>query len=199
MSIKISQLPAAATLANTAIFPIVQNATTEKATLAQLAAFLNVNPSTSSILVIPYTSSSIGSFVVPHGLGVVPSAVTFSMTNTDLLGQFWLDTSSVALGYDSTNVYGISSDNGISGQILIYYRAGSSIEVIPYIATVPGSFIVPHGLSSTPKGVTFTMTNTDLLGQFWLDTSSVALGYDSTNVYGISSDASISGQIVVFS
>jgi hypothetical protein len=116
MSIKISQLPSAVSIIEEAVFPIVQNETTEKATIRQLLEFISGGP----ILVYQVTASSAGPFTIAHTLGAVPKAVSFTMSNAGVLGQFWLDTSLVTLGYDENNVYGISSDDGVTGQIIIF-------------------------------------------------------------------------------
>ena len=157
MSIKISQLPAAGSIANTAIFPIVQNSTTESASISQLISFIGAGPQgpqgnqgtagvagpqgnqgtagatgpqgnqgtagssgTANIRVSSFVSSAAGPFVFGHSVGHTPVAVTFTMTNANSLGQFWLDTSNVAAGFDSANVYGISSDINVSGKIIIF-------------------------------------------------------------------------------
>ena len=91
----------------------------------------------------------------------------------------------------------VSLITSISG----YTEGGSgntSITVFQYVATDAGAFVFNHGLGTVPSAVTFTMTNTNTLGQFWLDTTDVPLGYDAENVYGISSDVDISGQIIIF-
>ena len=116
MSIKISQLPSAVSIIEEAVFPIVQNETTEKATIGQLLEFISGGP----ILVYQVTASSAGPFTIAHTLGAVPKAVSFTMSNAGVLGQFWLDTSLVNLGYDADNVYGISSDDGVTGQIIVF-------------------------------------------------------------------------------
>jgi hypothetical protein len=74
----------------------------------------------------------------------------------------------------------------------------AAILVDPFVSTDAGPFVFGHALGHTPLAVTFTMTNANSLGQFWLDTSNVSAGFDSANVYGIASDIDVSGQIVIF-
>lgn len=121
MSTKISQLPAASSVQLSAVFPLVQNATTEKATIEQLAEAIGGGGGV-GLSVIQTTSVAEGPYSVAHGLGSVPLAVVIQPTyNTSANGgQFWLYTQSVALGYDSTNVYLLASDIGISAQIVIF-------------------------------------------------------------------------------
>lgn len=118
MSTKISQLPAASSVQLSAVFPLVQNSTTEKATIEQLSEVIGGGGV--QIIVLSVTSTSPGTMQVAHGLGSTPTAVAITPTYNTSGGQFWLNVSSVALGYDSTYVYLIASDTEISAQIVVF-------------------------------------------------------------------------------
>jgi hypothetical protein len=169
MSIKISQLPAAGSIANTAIFPLVQNSTTESASISQLAAFLGPGPQG------PQGYQGTTGNVGPQGFqgDVGTQGNQGNQGNVGTQGP-----------------QGFQGTTGTSGT--------ANITVSPFVSSAAGPFVFGHSVGHTPIAVTFTMTNANSLGQFWLDTSNVALGYDSANVYGIASDIDVSGQIVIF-
>ncbi|VVC06100.1 Uncharacterised protein [uncultured archaeon] len=112
MSIKISQLPAASSVSEDAVFPIVQDFITEKATISQLADIVSGN----EILVVAVSSTQPGPFTVIHNLGTVPKTAFIQMTTG---GQIWLNTANVALGYDETYAYCIASDANVAGQLTV--------------------------------------------------------------------------------
>lgn len=277
MSIKISQLPAASSVQDTAIFPLVQDSTTEKATIAQLAAAIGGNVDLSNYLQLVPTPSADQTVFIPSvnnlifgnnssggtvqfnvenvdmnlgsgGLNVDSGSVDMNLLNSldinvenanssldinmnssgssfdiNVNGPFTVDSESITLQATGGNLYLESGSGNIiisaggkvylpnypsysslgtdsSGAIIAGSGGGGgTIIVEDFTSTIGGPFIVAHTLGNVPKAVTFTMTNSSgSLGQFWLDTSNVALGYDSANVYGIASDANIAGQIIVF-
>jgi hypothetical protein len=62
----------------------------------------------STIYSVTLAPSAAGNFTVAHGLGTAPKSVSFEMTSG---GQFWFQTTP----YDSTNLYLVASDAGITG------------------------------------------------------------------------------------
>lgn len=56
---------------------------------------------------INITTTTPGDFTIVHNLGIVPSSVTIQMTSG---GQIWFQT----LRYDSTNLYLVASDTGLT-------------------------------------------------------------------------------------
>src|SRR6516165_7408728 len=161
MSIKISQPPAASSIANTAIFPIVQNSTTEKATIIQLGEVLGTGPG----------------FQV-NGVGLI---------NSDIIN--FVAGSNIALSNPTAGNIVITANNGGGGGNV------SLLVVSTGNTSAPGQFVVAHSLGATPNAAIIQMTSG---GQIWLDTSNVALGYDSANVYCVASEANVSGQVIVF-
>jgi hypothetical protein len=176
-TIKISQLPAATTIANTAIFPLVQNATTQKATLAQIASAIGGGTSGNAI------TQLIGDVTTGTGGGVQSSTIANSGV--------------VAGSYINANIT-VNSKGLITSAANGIISSNPAILITNFTSSLPGAFTSPHSLGSLPRAVTFTMTNSAQLGQFWLNTANVALGFDSANVYGIASDANVAGQIIIF-
>jgi len=107
MSIKISQLPAVSNIENSAIFPLVQNSETQIANVAQLSSCVAGN----ILNLVNITATSPGNLTVAHGLGTTPLAVSVQMTSG---GQIWLQNPT---GYDSTNLYLVSSGGNVSAPI----------------------------------------------------------------------------------
>jgi len=181
MSIKISQLPAAGSIANTAIFPIVQNSTTESASISQLISFIGAGPQG------PQGNQGTAGVAGPQGNQGTAGA-TGPQGNQGTAG--------VAGPQGNQGTAGATGPQGNQG------TAGSSgtanIRVSSFVSSAAGPFVFGHSVGHTPVAVTFTMTNANSLGQFWLDTSNVAAGFDSANVYGISSDINVSGKIIIF-
>lgn len=62
---------------------------------------------------VPFTTFAPGPFSVAHGLGVTPTAVGIEMTSG---GSVWFQTTR----YDSTNVYLVASDTGLTGHLKIW-------------------------------------------------------------------------------
>ena len=133
MAVKISQLPAAITINSDAIFPLVQNSTTEKVTIEQLSAYIGggggggpqgpqgfqgaSGGGGGTILLSNVAPISAGVFTASHSLGSVPLAVVFTMTSG---GQIWLNTANVSLGYDSSNVYCVASDGNVTAHMYVF-------------------------------------------------------------------------------
>jgi hypothetical protein len=197
MSIKISQLPVAGSIANTAIFPIVQNSTTESATISQLASFLGVGPQGSQGN--QGTSGPQGSQGTGGGSGPQGSQGNQGTGGSGPQGNQGNQGNQGTGGSGPQGSQGNQGNQGTSGPQGNQGSAGSAaVTVDPFVSTNAGPFVFSHGIGHIPLAVTFTMTNANSLGQFWLNTSNVALGYDSANVYGIASDIAVSGQIIIF-
>ena len=62
---------------------------------------------------ITFSTSNPGNFSLAHSLGTTPSAVTIEMTSG---GQVWFQTPR----YDSSNVYLVASDTGLTGTVMVW-------------------------------------------------------------------------------
>jgi hypothetical protein len=171
MSIKISQLPAAVSLSDSAVFPIVQNSITEKATLAQLSEFIGGGGGGG-----PQGPQGFQGAAGPQGNQ--GASVTGPQGNQGNAG--------------SQGNQGFQGPQGASGG-----GSGSSLIVVDASPVASGNFTVSHSLGSTPNAVAITMTGING-GQIWLNTANVSLGYDSANVYCTASDSNLTAQIIVF-
>jgi len=66
---------------------------------------------------IPFNTSAPGNFTLAHNLGIVPSTVIFEFTDG---GTVWFQPQR----YDSTNLYLVASDAGITGVVIIFADCG---------------------------------------------------------------------------
>jgi hypothetical protein len=67
-----------------------------------------------SVADVAFTTFAPGQFQVSHGLNVTPTAVTIEMTSGGLV---WFQTTR----YDSSNVYLVASDTGLTGHLKVWY------------------------------------------------------------------------------
>ena len=66
---------------------------------------------------IPFDTTAPGDFTLAHNLGLVPATVIFEFTDG---GTVWFQT----LRFDSTNLYLVASDAGVTGIVIIYATCG---------------------------------------------------------------------------
>jgi hypothetical protein len=140
-----------------------------------------------SIVEVALSPSSPGNFTIAHGLGVTPTSALIQMTSG---GQVWFQ----SVRFDSTNLYLVASDSGITGKAVVLYAASSALAVteVALAPSAPGNFTVAHGLSVTPTSAAIQMKSG---GQIWFQTPT---RFDSTNLYLVASDAGITGNAVLF-
>lgn len=62
---------------------------------------------------IPFATTAPGNFTLAHNLGIVPTTVIFEFTAG---GTVWFQNPR----YDSTNLYLVASDSGVTGFVVIY-------------------------------------------------------------------------------
>ena len=108
-SIKISQLPPAASISDSAIYPLVEAGTTQTANSVQLSQYISSKIKSN----VPLTPTYAGNFTVAHGLSTSPSAVVIQMTSNGLI---WFQIPS----YDATNLYLVASDDGLTGNAIVF-------------------------------------------------------------------------------
>jgi hypothetical protein len=93
------------------------------------------------------TTSAPGNFTVPHGLFVTPQAVDIQMTSG---GQLWFQ----GTPYDSTNLYLVASDAGVSANAACFLEGApeSSVEAfsLSSITLVPPNGGTTYALPITP-------------------------------------------------
>jgi hypothetical protein len=131
---------------------------------------------------VPFPTSTNGSLVIPHGLGVKPKLVMPQMTSD---GELWVTS------YDATNIYATGSAAGITGNFIIWTSAwpvetieippttldsSTTITEIPLAPSASGNFTVPHGLGFSPILALIRMTSD---GEIWYQ----SVRYDTTNLY----------------
>jgi hypothetical protein len=109
MSIKISQLPTAAAVSDSAIYPLVEAGATQTASSVQLAYYMSGKIKTN----ITLSPGASGNFSVAHNLGGNPSAALIQMTSG---GQIWFQIPS----YDSTNLNLVASDASVTGNAIVF-------------------------------------------------------------------------------
>jgi hypothetical protein len=66
---------------------------------------------------IPFDTTAPGDFTLAHNLGLVPTTVIFEFTDG---GTVWFQTPR----FDSTNLYLVASDAGVTGIVIIYATCG---------------------------------------------------------------------------
>lgn len=140
-----------------------------------------------SIVEVSLAPSSPGNFTVAHGLGVTPTSALIQMTSG---GQVWFQT----VRFDSTNLYLVASDSGITGKAVVFYSATSALAAseVALAPSSPGNFTVAHGLGVTPTSAAVQMKSG---GQIWFQSPT---RFDSTNLYLVASDAGVTGNAVLF-
>ena len=109
MSVKISDLPAAGSISDSAVYPLVEAGATQKATSTQLAQYMS-NKIKSSVALAP---GAPGNFQVIHGLSSEPSAALIQMTSG---GQIWFQTPA----YDNAYLYLVASGGTVTGNAIIF-------------------------------------------------------------------------------
>lgn len=62
---------------------------------------------------IPFTTAHGGNFTLAHNLNIIPTTVIFQFTNG---GSVWFQPAR----YDSTNLYLVASDAGVTGVVIVY-------------------------------------------------------------------------------
>lgn len=135
---------------------------------------------------ISFTSPSDGNFSVQHGLGYTPDAAVIVMTSA---GAVWFQ----PILFDSTNVYLVASDVGLTGILNVYASTpcGGCVPIAlstetQFVTTQPGNFTLPHNLGTTPGTVILQITDA---GICWFQ----SVPYDSSNLYLVASDAGVTG------
>lgn len=66
---------------------------------------------------IAYNTTAPGPFTLAHNLNMIPTTVIFEFTDG---GKIWFQPQR----YDSTNLYLVASDAGITGYVIIYANCG---------------------------------------------------------------------------
>jgi hypothetical protein len=106
-------------------------------------------------------------------------------------GQVWYQS---VTQFDSTNLYLVASDVGVTGKAVVFYAVSSSLAIAQVALTpsAPGNFTVAHGLGVIPTSAAVQMTSG---GQMWFQTPT---RFDTTNLYLVASDSAITGNAVLF-
>jgi MinD-like ATPase involved in chromosome partitioning or flagellar assembly len=66
---------------------------------------------------MPFTTTAPGNFILAHNLGIIPTTVIFEFTDG---GTVWFQD----VRYDSTNLYLVASDSGVTGFAIVYASCG---------------------------------------------------------------------------
>lgn len=69
---------------------------------------------------------------------------------------------------------------------------GVTVTIVPFTASAAGNFTVAHGLGVVPKGCAVAMKSA---GAVWFQSPT---RFDATNVYLVSSDAALAGELEVY-
>jgi hypothetical protein len=141
-----------------------------------------------SLVEVALAPSSPGNFTVAHGLGVTPTSALIQMTSG---GQVWFQ---AVTRFDSTNLYLVASDAGVTGKAVVLYAASSALTIaeVALAPSSPNNFTVAHGLGVTPTSAAIQMKSG---GQIWFQSPT---RFDATNLYLVASDGGVTANAVLF-
>jgi hypothetical protein len=124
-----------------------------------------------------------GNFTIAHGAPSLPTFVLIQMTSG---GAIWLQS---PVGFDGTNLYLTSGDPSITGVAYVFMSGPD--EIIPFTASAPGDFSVPHSLGVSP-GLALVEMNSS--GAVWFQIPS----WDAFNIFLESSGPAVTGNVLVW-